>query len=341
MIQRLIFRASLLAALAVFARPLAAQPIPYAFSASVQPYAPLEGATVISHAVLNSINQVPVPLGFTFIGDGAPYTQIKVGYGGILITDDFDFLVLGYYTHTGFLLKPATQVRYQTEGMAPNRIFKAEWYQMGFDTLSGTISFQVWLHEGSNAVQIHFGPQTVPNPSSTFYNGVSPLIAVLEGYDASTGIAEAAQVVDGPENQPITLTPLYDPAFPWGTDTVNGRLYTFGQIVTGATQTEALLPVGVFPNPATTHLTLQLDGNDFHGEHLVWLSDLAGRTVLQQIADGRNLDISTLPPGFYLLNMFINGRLANGKFVKQLKKSLTTSSTAATFTKSLRFREWA
>ena len=323
MLQHLLFRAGILLALTLFVRPLAAQPIPYSFSASVQTYTPLEDAIVISPLVLNSINQVPVPLGFTFSSNNTPYTQIKVGYGGILITDDSDFLVLGYYTRAGFLLKPVTKVRYKTEGEAPNRIFKAEWFRMGFDGLPGEISFQIWLHESANAVQIHQGIQNVPTPSATFYNGISPLIGVLEDYDAFTGIAGMAQVVDGPADQPFSvIVPKseYDPALPWGTDTLapEGQVYTFGMVTTGINQViKEALPLAVFPNPAATLIAFNFDDDDFGGERFIRISNIAGRTVIQQIITANSLDISALPPGAYVLNTRINGRLASGKFVKQ------------------------
>lgn len=77
------------------------------------------------------------------------------------------------------------------------------------------------------------------------------------------------------------------------------------------------LALTIRPNPATNRITIEFDGDDFAGESRVRLTDFAGRTVMQQNITANSLDISALPPGTYILNTRINGRLAYGKFVKQ------------------------
>lgn len=71
-----------------------------------------------------------------------------------------------------------TSVRYRADGTAPNRICTVEWFKAGFYDTPGEVTFQIWLYEQNDVIQIRLGPRSVLDPATTFYNGQSPLIGL-------------------------------------------------------------------------------------------------------------------------------------------------------------------
>jgi hypothetical protein len=66
-------------------------------------------------------------------------------------------------------------ISYKMEGNAGSRILKIEWKNAGFvgeigelGTLNDYVNFQVWLFEGSNDVEMHYGPNMVLNPAISY-----------------------------------------------------------------------------------------------------------------------------------------------------------------------------
>jgi hypothetical protein len=76
----------------------------------------------------------------------------------------------------------------------------------------------------------------------------------------------------------------------------------------------------LYPNPACEHMTLTVpagfvkDGTTFH------ITDLSGKTVLQQAISGASetINVSSLPSGMYLLNIYADGM--NTKTIKFVKE---------------------
>ena len=116
---------------------------------------------------------VDIPIGFTFNYCGGSYTQAKLSTNGWLSLNQTG--TLGYANLALFdnsapnatlapwwddLTDDATSsVSYKTEGVAPNRIFTAEWYRVPtyFTGATSRISFQVKLYETTNVLEFHYG----------------------------------------------------------------------------------------------------------------------------------------------------------------------------------------
>lgn len=103
--------------------------------------------------------------GFITFGATAPasnlYTPISsnTGYAGAVSAFGRDLLVNTVVTGT----PQPNSVSYllDTSGGAGNYILKIEWFAAKrLATDSGNVSFQIWLKEGSNVIEIHYGIQT-------------------------------------------------------------------------------------------------------------------------------------------------------------------------------------
>jgi hypothetical protein len=317
----------------LFMADVQAQAFPYQFSYTNEAYAPLSNATVLNNnAVWN--DEVDVPLGFTFLFDNQPHTAMFVlGYSGALLPvgqyDSSDTLdaIFGYTVSAGVGPVNNTIVRYKTDGTAPNRIFKFEMANAGFEGGPGQVSFQIWLYETSNAIQIRLGSQTVPNPG-IFFNGVSPLIGYMLNYyyisdDESVfpqaqfvagtpGSPQDSIVINGFLNEGISDGPLYGmSALP-----LNNSVFTFTPGTVSTRQPELTL-MQLLPNPAVDFV--QLSGLDRSKSAQVQLLDTEGKLLRQlELPAGDNtLRLpADLPPGAYVLRYVGDIQMAVSRFIK-------------------------
>jgi len=160
-----------------------AQVSSYAFSAFTGTYTSLVGAAQ-SSLILTADGGMSanIPIGFTFNYNAINYTEVRVSSDGYLV-----FGTAGTSTLTNNLatttltqrpglaplwddLQCTEGVKYQTNGVAPNRTFTAEWQNMEWNWNSNvtTISFQVILYETSNIIDFVYREESNPgNPSGS------------------------------------------------------------------------------------------------------------------------------------------------------------------------------
>ncbi|HLP95818.1 MAG TPA: T9SS type A sorting domain-containing protein [Saprospiraceae bacterium] len=311
-----------------------AQTFPYQFSYTNEPYTGLTNATVLNNiAVWN--DEATAPIGFTFLFDNLPQTEMFVlGYSGAILPvgqyENGDTLdaIFGYAVLPGLSPLSNTIVQYKTEGSAPNRIFKLEMAKAGFDGVQGEVSFQIWLYETSNAIQIRLGNQFVPNPANTYFNTKSPLIGYMLNYhyfDDDEAIFPQAQFVTGtpqvPQDSVITgdiyNEALFDgPQYGMSGIPLNNSVFTFTP-GTVSTNQPGLTLMQLFPNPVVDYV--QLAGLDRSGAAQVQLMDAQGK-LLRQLELSAGEDHLQLPedlaPGAYTLRYTAQGQLAVARFIK-------------------------
>lgn len=311
-----------------------AQTFPYQFSYTNEPYEELTNATVLDNNLVWD-DQATVPVGFTFLFDNLPQTEMFVlGYSGAILPvgqyENGDTLdaIFGYAVLPGFLPFSNTKVQYKTDGSAPNRIFKLEMSKVGFDGIQGQVSFQIWLYETSNAIQVRLGNQFVPNPTNTYFNGISPLIGYMLNYhyfDDDQAVFPQAQFVTGtpqvPQDSVITGDIYYEalfdgPQYGMSGIPLNNSVFTYTP-GTVSTNQPGLTLMQLFPNPAVDYV--QLTGLDRSEAAQVQLLDAQGK-LLRQLELAAGEDQLQLPvdlaPGAYTLRYTAQGQLAVARFVK-------------------------
>ncbi|MFP4528032.1 MAG: immunoglobulin domain-containing protein [Candidatus Kapaibacterium sp.] len=123
-----------------------------------------------------------VPIGFTFTFYGAGYTSVSVSDNGyIMMGDDvystFSGPIGNYSTSMHDVISalgddlrwyssdnPDLELRYQTLGAAPYRVFVLQWKDVSEYSYSTSIfNFQIRLYESYNRIEIHYGDFTVDN----------------------------------------------------------------------------------------------------------------------------------------------------------------------------------
>ncbi|MBD2713615.1 fibronectin type III domain-containing protein [Microvirga sp. STR05] len=201
------------------ARPAQAQVDTYQFAASQGTYTPLVGGTALPDMLADTyITPTAIPLGFTFVFDGAPFTAVKASSNGFLtfnatgsssistlaaavaanrplvapLGDDLDGRPVG----------ATAQASYLTTGTAPNRVFTFEWqnWEWRWGVNLAVISFQVKLYEGSNRVEFIY--QQEPNPT----NATATLGASIGLAGTGTGSGSYLALSDATANPTASST---------------------------------------------------------------------------------------------------------------------------------------
>ncbi len=321
-------RSILCALFLVLVQLLPAQTIFYQYAFSTEPFTTLTSPTVLPLTVWDTDGILPIGFAFKLGNKILDSVDVSPYEGSLFANYDFsegDTLqgIFAYNTEAGLAFKAGARIAYKTEGAAPNRILKVEWFKVGLETGTGEVSFQIWLYETSNKIQVKLGAQTVPNPASTFYNQVSPLIGLGLNIVPSFGenlLIGYSHWVEGTPQAPtdtILYNKVYNGAPLQGCTGVplENSVFTFTPGNSSGLHPAPVVETLQFsPNPATAVV--------YFAEPLqhatVEIVDMLGRTVLSQVLStgSQQLDLPAgLTTGTYLLRRIQDGKVAVGKLL--------------------------
>lgn len=305
------------------------QEAPYTTEIISQPYSPLEEYSLLDLGLGwdDPEEMLPIPFDMVVWGDTCTFLATAnvgemifgSGNGDHLIAPVLaDICDVAPADSTG---QDVSEIRHSVEGVAPNRVFKVEYHNVGFypevynfeDTViqaTQRATYQVWLHE-TGTITFHYGPNTVTDPmlvADGFINSAG-LIGNFDPYSYSGTLLMA----EGPADSTSFLITdniyawVYGGSEGWGlTWPSDGTGYVFNPIAPTAVEApEVLTSMSAFPNPASSHVNVVLDGQA--PQRGTWL-DAQGRsagTIVLQPGTNR-IDVATMMPGTYAL------RLENG-----------------------------
>lgn len=301
------------------------QYVPYTTELISQPYAPLEEYSSLNLELGWDDPEEILPLPFDMVvwGDTcsllgtANLGEMILGAGNAnhLIAPVFsDICDVAPADSTG---QDVSEIRHTLEGVAPNRIFKVEYHNVGFYdevyggdsaiTATQRATYQVWLHE-AGTITYHYGPNTITDfalIAAEFIN-TAGLIGNFDSYSYGGTLLVAEGPADAPQFQSTDdiYTWLYSGAAGWGnTWPSEGTGYVFNPIQpTGIEMPETALSLSAYPTPAHDRLHVQLEGHA--PVSALWL-DAHGRDAGSQwLQPGQTtLDVSGLETGTYVLRM--------------------------------------
>ena len=198
---------------------------------------------------------VPLNLEFDFpcFGELATPGEIRltdIGAGIEILGDNGEFHLLSASTvsisdvlnvaATDPLITEGSTHRYETVGIAPNRIFKLEFNNVGFDyemlwtqTAPSRADFQIWLYE-EGTIEYHYGPNTVTDLDAIDFwpKQSAGISSYWDFYDFTASFMWASGNSDDPE-YPLFYNVEYDslnisPAFDgWDVWPNNGIVYKY------------------------------------------------------------------------------------------------------------------
>ncbi len=147
----------------------------YTFSQSDDTHSEISGGIVHgTGSGLSGLNFNAVNIGFTFVFDGVDYTQVSIhsnGFlrmGGATYTDSCGYKPISSSSGGCVNLLAAlggdlqgntdAELRSETSGEAPNRVFTVQWKDFRwYGAVGDSFNFQIKLYETSNAVEFVYG----------------------------------------------------------------------------------------------------------------------------------------------------------------------------------------
>lgn len=204
-------------------------------------------------------------------------------------------------------------ITYKTTGWMPNRVFHVQWHDCGFysevaefGTADNRVNFQVRMFEGSNDIEVHFGPHSIKDNEIAHDGAGGPIMLLVDSLDFNEGDFDYLWLVGGDTQDPV-VTP-YTPEESDDFETLNildgnpapNTIYRFSNTYVGIDD-ETEQPLVLYPNPTQDvcylRTPLHLAGTPFQ------VTNITGALVKEgTLTSGvQTLPLSDLPAGMYHL----------------------------------------
>lgn len=299
----------------------------YTFSRTTGTYANLTGATSLNNNQIWDDPEYTVPIGFNFTLFDTTINTFNFGMGlGAMISTELDEYYQGDYAILVFETDlidrgdisgtSQSPISYKVEGASGNRIFKLEWKNAGFydegdelGTLDDYVDVQLWLYEGTNDIEIHFGPIQVSDPDINYFGETGAMVGVGTVKDTNL------YLLSGNPANPILENTI---AYLNGTPS-NGTIYRFSNTTSGIKSKHlSLANSKAYPNPFQDYTILSIDAPNIQNAELN-ITDIFGRTVktISNIQTNQiKIERESLSNGVYFYHFTENGKaLATGKLI--------------------------
>ena len=329
----------ILSAIALWVFVMNGQAQTYDFSVSTGTYTNLTDPISINNGMTWDELYFEIPIGFDFKLFDTTITKLGILEQALISVDTFDSGIVPFIAVSisdlvdrGFdfdknVITPTSQspISYNLTGDPGNRILKLEWKNAGFysefkdDKISEDYTnFQLWLYEGSNDIEIHYGPTSVNHPDLSYdgYDGdmvsLYPKIRrdVVNGYEA---LQNGIILTGDPSNPEVINDKSLVEHFLNGT-IPNGTIYKLSYRVSSSKSANAS-GLNIYPNPVENVLSFDIkDGNGMDSEYSI--VDLLGNQV-KELSNSKKIDVTDLKSGVYFIKMQNAETFSMHRFIKK------------------------
>ncbi len=296
----------------------------YTFSFRSETYVPLTNDSVVSPSVPWAFKNITIPVGFNFkLGDSILNTVYAYSSGNLIATDTtgvasgFHITDATLCDRVHIILPPnssnaVSKISYNLTGANGSRILKIQFSNMGifeeianFGVSDDSVNAQVWLYEGSNAVELHYGPSSVLANWGLYQAGGS-----MEGFlknvdlDNMTPTFERFSYVSGSTSSYVldSITPAtISSATPANLFPPNGTVFKFTPVATTSVNKSVLKAgdIHVYPTYVNDRLYVQ----SATGELKYTVTNMYGQTTADGVLHKTNdvITTDTWIPGMYIV----------------------------------------
>ncbi len=328
-------KAALLCILTLVSLRASAQ-LPYTLSVSNQPYTPLTSASSINNGIIWNYQTFIIPIGFYFRVDSYATSNFNLYNGREFTADTINISSQFLLTDASLFDKGGANdsvsrspLRYTLSGVAPNRIFKAQIGNAGFHdeysfygTVKDSVNMQVWLYEGSNIVELRYGPLSVTHDTLYFPNR-KPKVGYVKNYNFNSFAYQAFYILSGNPASPTIDSVVPGRGYsgtPLSSFPPAGTVYRFSP-----TNTTSTAGVGGTQLTSTLSVYPTITNNE---EHILYngstniaytITSMDGKMHINgYLAPGLNhVDVSMVASGIYILQVATGSQQAIYRFVKQ------------------------
>lgn len=308
----------------------------YNFSVHSTPYVNLTGSTSISNGVIwdpySGINAT-ANLGFNFTANG----------NLIINTLHFSTNVIPTVVYsnqpnpnTGFIYAPfigdatdrgavtgtsESNISYKVDGIPGSRIFKLEWSNFGFydemasDNISSDfMNIQLWLYEGSNIIEFHYGPSNISNPTQSWGGNPGFGCGLYPDYDFNSGqINGSAYAISGNGNNPsFAYTPNYEVFV--NTAPSSGTVYRFSPSNLATSEINTTADVEIFPTIVEDSFQIKTKNGNKVKSVLVY--DMSGKLIISK-ENASEISTEMIPSGIYNVVVVTSFRNKTARIIKK------------------------
>ena len=172
---------------------------PYTFSQLTNTYTKLSSPTVISSPYwdLSTVYTLTLPFTFKYFNTNFNKIYVKGGFEGFVYDGSGSFFSYEIFSYDNFMTDYSgnATISYETTGSAPNRILKIQTLDANFfsdPSESDYGNFQLWLYEGSNVIEMHYGISSILD-SQTFYSGCpGPTVTIIKDNSSFVSLSGSA-----------------------------------------------------------------------------------------------------------------------------------------------------
>lgn len=312
----------------------------YYFSQSAGPYADLTENTALTTSEVWDDPQLTIPIGFDFTfydttistiylddwGYGAELSidTSEIGTYGLLIPYGSDIMDRGYTFTAGGATASQSTISYKLEGSSGSRVLKIEWKNVGFyseieadDLSTDFTNFQLWLFEGSNNIEMHYGPNSITQPVLCYEGETGTYIGMFPQFDFDNEVPteDGLELSGKPDNAVASTTSTIYENYMDGV-IPNGTIYKFSMSPATVQEPQAnQVRVDVHPNPAHDQITVSISNSQ--KVQAVEIITTTGSVVLSTDSAFEPIDISELAVGVYLVNVSTENSVHTSKLMKK------------------------
>lgn len=304
----------------------------------------LSGSNSVNNGHFWDDTSVAIPIGFTFKlfseSTDTLYLSKYVGFGAYLnmhpVSSSTPF-VTGIIATGSDLQDRDTSgngsfspISYSLSGTSPSRVFKLEWKNAGFfkpidagTSWDDSLDLQLWLFEGNNNVEVHFGNGNYNSPAYDLYNGAQgPWVAIYDKANVNMNARIYYSFKDSVQSPTLdSFSNLSSLALPPGMigNPVAGSVYRFSPIAsaigTGYTIVNSVASNEVNYFNEKNELRIDIYNEDqFHYA----IMDIQGHVLLNgAMSKGRkNISTTGLSKGMYILHLNSSNENNTFKFIR-------------------------
>ena len=296
-----------------------------------QPYQYLTDATNLTDGEVWDDPQLSLPLGFDFeiMGDTVQTLYIEdLFLGGILSTTDSEsgvhpvFAAYGsdIIDRGGLTGVPLSPISWKLEGDVGSRIFKIEWRNAGFyeeqaalNTSVDSVNIQLWLHEGSNDIEIHFGPFSILQDSLAHAGFAGPIIGMTPTYNLASDEFDKIWLLTGDPTNPLLeefdFNEEPQPDEMLQGNPAAGTVYRFSPLLVNVKDRVYESTFKIYPTITAGVISLENKENAAIHPETLEIRDMKGQIVisvpLSMNGYKNQIDLSSLASGVYLATVIV------------------------------------
>lgn len=309
---------------------------PYTFSVYYDSYQSLSsGASTVNSTVWFNSDIYNLPVGFDFKIDTSNCTAPAIEGGSTFVTDTGRGVISAFYLtdanliDRGFLdsiSSTKSPIRYIVSGRNGQRIFKLEianaafFNELIYSVKDDSVNMQIWLYEGTNVVELHYGPSNVSHGYNYFPREGHPTVGYVKDVDyalngtyyvlsgnPSAPDLDTIYATDGEyDHQPAGLT--YFPP--------DGVVYRFTPKSLSVPGIAAISNTAIYPTTCNDQINVDYKSAE-KADYRITAINGAATSLNGNLQNGLNkIDISRLAAGMYMMELQSSSGKKVQKFVK-------------------------